>query len=154
MLPSTLADELRSRAQTALPALRRAGALAAPVARHRHFGAYASLAAIVLGAAMMMANMAREHRAVPAVAARVVAPVAVKAAAVKAAPIKAAAAKPRLDPIAAIASPSPALPKLAEKIMQRIDTTPTASIAKEEPAKPKRAPPRHAHKRKHAQSER
>lgn len=157
MLPSNLADELRTRAESALPALRRAGAFAAPLARHPHFGAYASLAAIMLGGAMMLANMAREHRAVPAVAARIVAPVAAplaaKSEAAKATPVKAAAAKPQPDPIAAIASPSPALANLAEKMTQRIDTTPTASIPQKEPAKPKRAT-RHAHKRKHAESER
>lgn len=132
------------RAEAALPALRRAGALAAPVARHPHFGAYASLAAIVLGAIMMMANMERERHAVPAVAARLAAPLPVKAAAV---------AKPKPDPIAAIASPSPALEKPAEKITQRIDTTPIASIPKRDPEKPKRLR-RHVHRRKHSESER
>jgi hypothetical protein len=149
----TLADELRSRAQTALPALRRAGALAAPVTRHPHFGAYASLAAIGLGALLMAANIAHEHRAAPAVAARLAAPAAIPAAVAKASPIRAEAAKPPPDPIAAIATASPALPKAAEKITQRIDTTPTASIAEKEPAKPKRAR-HHAHRRKHAESER
>ncbi len=142
MLPLTLADELRMRAVAALPALRRAGAVAAPVARHPHFGGYALLAAIGLGGALMTANMAREHRAAaaaPIAAARLVAPAPVMAA------VPAHALQP--DPIAAIAAPSPALPKTTEKLAQRIDTTPTASIAKPAPETPKRRR-RHPHKHK------
>jgi hypothetical protein len=143
VLPFTVADEFRTRAISALPALRRAGAIAAPVARHPHFGAYASLAAILLGGALMMANIARQHHAaaVPEAAAHLVAPAPVRAALV---------AAPKPDPIAAIATPSPALPKATEKFAQRIDTTPTASIAKAEPVKPERRH-RRRHKRRHAE---
>ena len=85
--------------------------------------------------------MGRDHHAVPVAAARIVAPAT-------------APARTKSDPIATIAAPSPALApsavaKLAEKITQRIDMTPTAAIPA--PAAPKR---RHrAHKRKPAQSE-
>ncbi|HXT07499.1 MAG TPA: hypothetical protein VN715_11240 [Roseiarcus sp.] len=139
MLPLTLADTLTTRARAALPALRRASALAAPVTRHPQFGAFALLAAVALGGAMMMANMALQHHVAPMAAARLVAPLPVRAA---------LSAPPKLDPIAVIAAPSPALPKVAEKMTQRIDTTPTASIAKEEPVQPKRRL-RHTHKHKH-----
>ena len=149
----TLADELRTRAVAALPALRRAGAVAAPVARHPHFGAYASLAAIVLGGALMMANMARQRHAaaaVPVAAARVA-----PAPPVKVAVTPARAAKP--DPIAALATPSPTLPKATEKFAQRIDTTPTASIAKREIAKREPEKPksrrRRIHRRRHKHEE-
>jgi hypothetical protein len=138
LLPSNLADETRTRARAAISALLKAGAQAA---RHPRFGAYASLAAIVLGGAMMMANMAREDRGVPAAAAELAAPLPVKAAPV---------GNPKPDPIATIAAPSPVLPKPAEKFTERVDTTPTASIPTKEPVKPK--PRHHARKRKPADS--
>ena len=150
MLPLTLADTLTTRARAALPALRRASALAAPVTRHPQFDAFALLTAVAFGGAMMMANMALQHHVAPMAAARLVAPLPVKAA---------HAAMPKLDPIAVIAAPSPALPKVVEKMTQRIDTTPTASIAREEPVKPTRRHRRtnkheHRHKHRHAEHKR
>ncbi len=142
MLPIHLALEFRTRAQGAILSLRRAALMAAPRAHDPRFGAYASLGAIALGGALMMANISRESCAVPLAAARLVAP----------APIKAVRAAPKPDPIAAAAALSPPLLRAAEKWTARVDTTPTASIPEKPQVKPKRK--RHAKNARELDSER
>ena len=146
MLPINLPQHLRTGAQGAMLALTRVRAIAAPRANDPRFGAYASLVAIALGAAMMVANMARESCAVPVAAAELVAPRLAKVA--HAAP----KSDPKPEPKAVAASSSPTLLRAAEKMTLRIDTTPTASIPEKPPVKPKHKP--HVKKAKKLDSER
>ncbi len=123
MFSFDLAQEFKKRARAAIlfPRSAAAAATAAPVAHSTKFGAYASLAAIVLGGALMMANVAREHRAAAAVAAATPAPPAIEAVAL--APPK--ADPPKVAPVAATPAPAPA----PEKSTARIDTMPIGAIS-------------------------
>ena len=104
---------------------------------HSRLGAYAALGAIALGAAMLMANIARERNAAPVAAAQAATP------AVASAPVVAPAAKPAATPVAVAPSATPAPAAAPEKSVAKIDTTPLGAIAKPAPAKP-----RHKHGKK------
>jgi hypothetical protein len=96
-------------------------------------GVFAGWCAVVLVGAVLMSHVAHENR--DAVAAPAMA-----AAAAPKAPVVAAA--PKLQTLA-VEDPAPA-PAVAPKSTQRVDMTPTASIAADASAKPKHKP----HKKK------
>ena len=138
MFSFSLAQDFKQRAQTALPFPR--GLIAAIAARRVSLrmpplGTFVSLGAVALGAALMFANFVHERRAAAAAVAAVFPPPApaVVPPVVAAAPAPVVASTP--DPIAAVAA-APAPTPVAEKMVQRVDTTPLGAIA--EPSKPKK----------------
>ena len=121
-----LAREFKARAQAALPFPRDVIAIAAhPVSS----GAFAALGAIMLGGALMFANIAHERRSLP-VAAALPAASAIQA-------VSLVPSKP--DPIAVAVK----LPQAPQKSTARIDTSPVAAIPE-----PARIKPKHRRHRK------
>ncbi len=129
MTSFNLAQEFKKRAKAAILFPRPGVAAAAPGARSSTLGAYATLAAVVLGGALMMANVAREHRADAVGVAAPPPPAAIQAVAL--APPK--ADPPKVEP--APAAPAPAA--TPEKSTARIDTTPVGAISDAPKPKPK-----------------
>jgi len=127
LLRSILARDFIRRARVAFP--RDIVTFGASAAAHPRFGAFAALGAIALGAVLMIANGARDHAAARLAAA---APPLDRVAVARTTP------KSEPTPIAAAAP----LPPATEKMRNRVDVTPIASIPKPQPATPRHRPHR------------
>jgi hypothetical protein len=110
---------------------------------NNRFGAYAAVGAVVLGAVMLMANIAHNRSStLPAASVANISDTSYGAIAVK--PL--AAPQPDTAPIAvAPATPVPSPVAVAEKSAVRVDTSTTGAIASPAPAHPKHK----AHPKKH-----
>jgi len=100
------------------------------------FGAYAALGAIGLGGAMLMANIARNRCDVPVATSQVAAP-AMASGEPRTADAAKAAGVAKADPAPVADAPAPPPAVATEKSTDRVDNSPTGSIAEDAPAKPK-----------------